>query len=148
MDGIERSLLLTTIACILLQLNTKAQRRRVRISVKFGGSFKEHLTAYAHIRHKTSPTSYSFTMRSYLPLIALFAVLGAAAGFFKQAVPHQETAVPKAATSASNTLSASFDEGLGKQMFFGACVGHINHHVSLIPLLFLYYESRQPRCCC
>lgn len=49
-------------------------------------------------------------VRSYLPILALFAVLGAAAGFYKAAVPHQEAAVPKAA--ASNTLSASFDEGL------------------------------------
>ncbi|KAL7524286.1 hypothetical protein ACHAWF_000890 [Thalassiosira exigua] len=51
--------------------------------------------------------------RSYLPLIALFAILGAAAGFFKAAVPHQETATPKAnAASASSTLSATFDDGL------------------------------------
>jgi len=50
-------------------------------------------------------------VRSYLPVLALFAIVGAAAGFFKAAVPHQETAVPKAA-AASNTFSASFDEGL------------------------------------
>jgi hypothetical protein len=46
--------------------------------------------------------------RSYLPLLALFAILGVAAGFFKAAVPHQEKAAPIA---ASNTISA-FDEGL------------------------------------
>ncbi len=51
-------------------------------------------------------------VRSYLPILALFTVLGAAAGFLKAAVPHQETALPKASTVASNTLSASFDEGL------------------------------------
>ncbi|KAL7539925.1 hypothetical protein ACHAXR_009714, partial [Thalassiosira sp. AJA248-18] len=46
--------------------------------------------------------------RSYLPILALFAVIGAAVGFFEAAVPHQETAFPKAAA----TFSASFDEGL------------------------------------
>lgn len=51
-------------------------------------------------------------VRSYLPILALFAVLGAAAGFYRAAVPHQEAAIPKAATAVSNTLSASFDEGL------------------------------------
>eukprot|EP00571_Detonula_confervacea_P013873 CAMPEP_0172301300 /NCGR_PEP_ID=MMETSP1058-20130122/3222_1 /TAXON_ID=83371 /ORGANISM="Detonula confervacea, Strain CCMP 353" /LENGTH=72 /DNA_ID=CAMNT_0013011363 /DNA_START=72 /DNA_END=290 /DNA_ORIENTATION=+ len=48
--------------------------------------------------------------RSFLPIL-LLAILGAAAGFMKAAVPHQETALPKA-VAASNTLSASFDEGL------------------------------------
>jgi len=46
--------------------------------------------------------------RSFLPLLALFALLGASAAFFKQAVPHQETkpyVVP--ATSANSAL---FDE--------------------------------------
>eukprot|EP00579_Thalassiosira_antarctica_P007271 CAMPEP_0201878590 /NCGR_PEP_ID=MMETSP0902-20130614/9713_1 /ASSEMBLY_ACC=CAM_ASM_000551 /TAXON_ID=420261 /ORGANISM="Thalassiosira antarctica, Strain CCMP982" /LENGTH=74 /DNA_ID=CAMNT_0048406261 /DNA_START=36 /DNA_END=260 /DNA_ORIENTATION=- len=50
--------------------------------------------------------------RFSLPILALFATLGAAAGFYKAAVPHQETALPKAASAASNSISAAFDEGL------------------------------------
>ena len=47
--------------------------------------------------------------RAFVPIL-LFALLGAAAAFFKAAVPHQETAIPKAPTA--NTFSASFDAGL------------------------------------
>jgi len=80
-------------------------------------------------------------MGKFVPIL-LLAILGAAAGFFKvsadgdgdrilraifshvinldstlvsiiqAAVPHQETAVIKAATAASSTLSALFDDGL------------------------------------
>ena len=49
--------------------------------------------------------------RSYLPLLALLAILGVAAGFLKAAVPHQETALPKGAKSPS-ALPAAFDAGL------------------------------------
>ena len=49
--------------------------------------------------------------RSYLPVLALLALLGAAAGFFKAAVPHQEAPLLKAAAPATATW-ASFDEGL------------------------------------
>ena len=50
--------------------------------------------------------------RSFVPIL-LLAILGAAAGFFKAAVPHQETALPKAASAPEpNSISASFDEGL------------------------------------
>lgn len=49
--------------------------------------------------------------RSVLPLLALFAILGAAAAFFEPAVPHQAQPQHEMA-KATKTISASFDEGL------------------------------------
>ncbi|KAL3803653.1 hypothetical protein HJC23_003707 [Cyclotella cryptica] len=46
--------------------------------------------------------------RSFLPLLALFALLGASAAFFKQAVPHQEPKPHVAPAATAN--SALFDE--------------------------------------
>jgi hypothetical protein len=45
--------------------------------------------------------------RSFLSLVALFALLGFSAAFFKQAVPHQETK-PAPLVAAAN--GAPFDE--------------------------------------
>eukprot|EP00569_Conticribra_weissflogii_P007073 CAMPEP_0171341288 /NCGR_PEP_ID=MMETSP0878-20121228/9901_1 /TAXON_ID=67004 /ORGANISM="Thalassiosira weissflogii, Strain CCMP1336" /LENGTH=81 /DNA_ID=CAMNT_0011843487 /DNA_START=70 /DNA_END=316 /DNA_ORIENTATION=+ len=49
--------------------------------------------------------------RSFLPLLALFAFVGATAAFFKAAEPHQ-AAQPVMSNAFVPTVTSSFDEGL------------------------------------